>query len=700
MKQKILITGAAGFVGRHLVKSLREHDYEVIAMVRENTDTAFLKALGVWIVKGDLRNQASLQQVFRESYDGIVHVATTMKGPWEEYWEGTVQGTRRLVELAAEKDVKKFVFLSSISVYDLSSLHGSCIDENTPLMPETCADYYEKSKILAEKEVKKFFTSAMTCTILRPGAVYGPGGAVFVSRLGFSAGKTFVVIGNGENRIPLVYVGNLVEAIRLTLESDWAQGEIFNIIDDPSISQNRYLQAIKSQAKPWLRIVRVPYPVAIMLTEMLNIFLKIVKQSSPLRRPYLYTCSHQLEYSTAKAKQKLAWKPKYVAEEALAQTVHWLAESRLNPKIVDAKRHRRPITLQRPVRVGLIGCGVIATTHLDILKTIANVEIVGLCDTNLQAAEALSLQHGSIPPFKTPEEMFRQQKIDVVHILTPPQSRKALVEIAARHKAHIFLEKPMAFNAADAAAIVAIAKCHGVQVCIGHNHVFDPPMIEARKLIADGALGEVLYAESWYGVNLGANLDARYMIPGAENHWTMQLPGKLYQNYISHPLSVLTDVIGSPLEVESHTIAGKVVKSMKNDELKVFLKTKTGKIGLLTISFAVNPRYQFLHVYGTNMCLYVDFLNKTLIKHATPKGIPKSISRAMMSLTSGRVMITSTMTNAAKVLLKRFTYYDGMEILIKEFYIRLTEGGPMPISAEEGLESMEIMDKVWSRIGL
>jgi nucleoside-diphosphate-sugar epimerase len=700
MTPKILITGAAGFIGRHLVKSLRENDYEVIAMVRENTDTAFLESLGVRIVKGDLRSKASLQQVFGESYDGIVHVATTMKGPWEEYWEGTVHGTRRLVELAAEKGVKKFIFISSISVYDLSSLHGSRIDENAPLMPEVCASHYEKSKILAEAEVKKIFTSAMTCTILRPGVVYGPGGALFVSRLGFGAGRTFFIIGNGENRIPLVYVGNLVEAIRLTLESDLVRGEIFNIIDDQSISQNRYLTAIKIQAKPWLRIVHVPYPVAVMLTEVLDFFLKILKQSSPFRRSYLYACSHQLEYSTTKAKQRLGWKPKYAADEALAQTVRWLAESRFHPKIVDAKRNRRPITLQRPVRVGIIGCGVIATTHLDILKTISNVEVVGLCDNNFQAAQALSLQYGSIPPFKTPEEMFRQQHIDVVHILTPPQSRKELVEIAAGHKAHIFLEKPMAFNAADAAAIVTITKSNGVQVCIGHNHVFDPPMIEARKLIAEGALGDILYAESWYGVNLGANLSARYMIPGAENHWTMQLPGKLYQNYISHPLSVLTDVIGSPLEVDSHTIAGKVVKSMKNDELKVFLKTKTGKIGLLTISFAVNPRYQFLHVYGTNMCLYVDFLNKTLIKHATPKGIPKSISRAMMSLTSGRIMITSTMMNAVKVLLKRFTYYDGMEILIKEFYVRLTEGGPMPISAEEGLESMEIMDKVWSHIEL
>jgi nucleoside-diphosphate-sugar epimerase/predicted dehydrogenase len=700
MKQKILITGAAGFVGRHLVKALQENDYEVIAMVRENTDTAFLEALGVWIVKGDLRSHASLQQVFSESYDSVVHVATTMKGPWEEYWEGTVHGTRRLVELAAEKGVKKFIFISSISVYDLSSRNVSRIDEHSPCMPEASASYYEKSKMLAEEEIKKFFTSAMICTILRPGVVYGPGGEWFVSRLGFRAGRTFCMIGNGENRIPLIYVGNLVEAIRLTLESDRVKGEIFNIIDDQSISQNRYLHALEIQGKPWLRIIHIPYLVAVMLTEICNFLLKTLKQSSPFHRPYLYACSHQLEYSATKAKERLGWKPKYAADEALAQTMRCLAESRCNPKIVDAKRNRRPITLRRPVQVGIIGCGVVAKTHLDILKTITNLEIVGLCDTHFQAAQALSLEYGSIPVFKTPEEMFRQQKIDAVHILTPPQSRKELVQIATRHKAHIFLEKPMAFNAADAAAMVAIAKCHGVQICIGHNHVFDPPMIEARKLIATGALGEILYAESWYGVNLGANLSARYMVPGAENHWTMQLPGKLYQNYISHPLSVLTDVIGSPMEVDSHTISGKVIKSMKNDELKVLLKTKSGKSGLLTISLAVNPRYQFLNIYGTNMCLYVDFLNKTLIKHATPKGIPKSISRAMMSLTSGRTMMTSTITNAVKVLLKRFTYFDGMEILIKEFYIRLTEGGPMPISAEEGLESMEIMDKVWSRIDL
>ena len=294
-------------------------------------------------------------------------------------------------------------------------------------MLEACASYYEKSKILAEEEVKKFFTSAMTCTILRPGVVYGPSGELFVSRLGFGAGRAFFMIGNGENRIPLVYVGNLVEAIRLTLESDQMRGEIFNIVDDQSISQNRYLNAIKIQAKPRLGIIHIPYPIAVMLTEILNFFLKILKQSSPFRRPYLYACSHQLEYSTTKAKQRLGWKPQYSADEALAQTVHWLAESRFNPKIVDAKKNRRPITLQRPVRVGIIGCGVIATTHLDILKTISNLEIVGLCDNNFKRRKPCHCNM-VLSAVKTPEEMFSQQKIDVVHILTPPQSRKELVK--------------------------------------------------------------------------------------------------------------------------------------------------------------------------------------------------------------------------------------------------------------------------------
>jgi predicted dehydrogenase len=136
---------------------------------------------------------------------------------------------------------------------------------------------------------------------------------------------------------------------------------------------------------------------------------------------------------------------------------------------------------------------------------------------------------------------------------------------------------------------------------------------------------------------------------------------------------------------------------MAHDELKVMLRC-SGKIGLITVSLAVSPRYQFLNIYGTKMSIFLDFLSNTIIKHSIPKMIPKAISRAFMNLSTARIITFATIWNFWKVLNKTFTPYEGTEILIKEFYRSLTEGGEVPVPAQEGLKSMEIMDKVWSEI--
>ncbi|MDE2232414.1 MAG: Gfo/Idh/MocA family oxidoreductase, partial [Candidatus Omnitrophica bacterium] len=383
--------------------------------------------------------------------------------------------------------------------------------------------------------------------------------------------------------------------------------------------------------------------------------------------------------------------------QALRETMGYFQARRTHHRIVDAGLVARVIELPKPVNVAIVGCGVIAKTHLEILKHIKGARVAGLIDTNLEAAEALAQEYDVKDACSSLDELFMKEKIDVIHILTPPQGRLNIVDTAAEHGCDILIEKPFALNAGEAEKMVSIAKSKNIKVCVNHNHLFDPPMIEARKLLASGAVGDVLYAESWYGFNLSANLASRYMMPGAGNHWSMHLPGKLYQNLFSHPLSVLIEALGAPEGIMAHAYCGRVVKSMKTDELKVYLKNKNSA-GLLTVSLAVNPRYQFLNIYGSNMCLYIDFLNKTLIKHSTPKGIPKAISRALMSISAGCILIGSTLRNVFKVMAKSFTYYDGTEILIKEFYRRRLTDEPMPVSAEEGLQSMRVMDEVWRQI--
>lgn len=695
-KKRVLITGAAGFVGRHLVRYLADRNYCIRAMVRKNSNISFLQDLNIEVIEADLRIKNSLQSALDDT-DFVVHLATTMKGPWEEYLESTVKGTQRLLEIAKDSNVKKFIYISSIAVSDISDVNGKFITEDAAYAKEPLS-YYERSKIQAEKVVLEFSKEGLPCIIIRSGVIYGPHGKLYPSRLGYSLGQDrFLVIGNGKNKIPLVYIHNLIDAIYLAIESHNSKGEIYNIIDEQVITQEGYLKVIKEKLNPSLSIIRVPCFVAVGVSYMLRLALKMIRKQSPFRKVYLDQCSHQINYSNEKAKRELGWKPKFAPEEAVYQTMNWYRNNTKGLRGVDLKNIRGNIHLKKSLNVGIVGCGWIASIHLSVLKKIKNLNIVALCDTNIESAKKMVKQFGESAIYADFDEMLNKEKIDVVHILTPTQSHKELTIKAAGKGCHILVEKPMAMDTNEAQEMVEAAQKNNVQLCIDHNHLYDPIMIEARKLINRGTLGEIVYVESWYGFNLGANLNSRYMLPGAERHWAMEIPGKLYQNLIPHPLSVLTDVIGYPNEIYAMTSAGGVVKAMKNDELRVMMKCN-GKIGLISTSLAVSPRYQFLNIYGTKASIFLDFLNNTLIKHNTPKIIPKPISRAFINLSTAKILTFAIIRNFWKVMTRKFTPYEGTEILIKEFYRSITEDREIPVSAQEGLKSMEIMDKIWSQI--
>src|ERR1044072_5706838 len=100
----------------------------------------------------------------------------------------------------------------------------------------------------------------VSCWILRSGVIYGPGGTLYPPRLGFSMGaKKYLIIGDGDNRIPFVYVGNLIEAIVISLQKELPSGEIFNIIDDQVLTQGDYLKSLQGEINPSLKIVKVSY---------------------------------------------------------------------------------------------------------------------------------------------------------------------------------------------------------------------------------------------------------------------------------------------------------------------------------------------------------------------------------------------------------------------------------------------------------
>src|SRR3546814_18780044 len=126
------------------------------------------------------------------------------------------------------------------------------------------------------------------------------------------------------------------------------------------------------------------------------------------------------------------------------------------------------------IRVAVVGAGYVANHHLAALGSVDFVELVGICDTNLEAARSMAVRH-SIPLVVADlAELLEQSRPDAVHVLTPPASHAAIALAAMQPGCHFMVEKPMADSAADCEAMVATARGKHVRQGVTPPDRFNP----------------------------------------------------------------------------------------------------------------------------------------------------------------------------------------------------------------------------------
>ena len=149
------------------------------------------------------------------------------------------------------------------------------------------------------------------------------------------------------------------------------------------------------------------------------------------------------------------------------------------------------------VRIGIVGCGQAARIHLDRLLAEEDVAIVGCADPDVQAARALADRaavgpaSGPVPPFADHRELLRQAAPDALAIFSPHLTHYRLAMDALQAGCHVFIEKPLSTNLQEAADIVSLARARGLKVGVGHQYRLAPSLVEARRRLADGAIGAV-----------------------------------------------------------------------------------------------------------------------------------------------------------------------------------------------------------------
>ncbi|HQI02788.1 MAG TPA: NAD-dependent epimerase/dehydratase family protein [Deltaproteobacteria bacterium] len=244
-----LVTGAAGFMGSHLVEYLAAKGVKVRATARPRKDTSFFDRLGVEYIGADLTRPETLPPLFKGGVDRIFHLGAicNFSTPYENLYPTNVLGVDRLTKLALEAKVKRYVHVGSTSVYGYYK--GTPFREDSVRDPK---DSYGRSKRDGEDVVWKRINEGLPAVITRPCTVYGP-------RCNDGAGKAFsrptaitAIPGSGKQLLSNIRAEDVAAAVEYLSLRDDAVGQAYNLAEDtyPSIEEALALAADAFGTKP------------------------------------------------------------------------------------------------------------------------------------------------------------------------------------------------------------------------------------------------------------------------------------------------------------------------------------------------------------------------------------------------------------------------------------------------------------------
>jgi UDP-glucose 4-epimerase len=325
MKEKVLITGASGFLGYHIINAAVKDGYDVYAATRKSSNVKHLQHLSVNYVELDYNNRTALEKLFEEKqFDYVIHAAgITKANSAKEYDLVNNIYTQNLATVAAKsKKVKRFVFISSLASLGPSKSIAENITENKTPAPVTA---YGKSKLSAENNLKKLDIAS---TIFRPTAIYGPREKdIFIVTQTLNKGLD-AYIGRINQQLSFVYGSDMGEIAVKALKQTGGNTE-YNITDGNTYTRYAYADIIKRILGKKAVRFHLPLPVIKVLfffVEKLNKSMNKAGAVSIEKLNELAAINWVCDIS--KVKKELGFEPKFDLEKGLKATVDWYKENK------------------------------------------------------------------------------------------------------------------------------------------------------------------------------------------------------------------------------------------------------------------------------------------------------------------------------------------------------------------------------------
>ena len=325
MTGAVLVTGAGGLVGTHVLEALRARGVPARALIREHS-RALVEQLGAEPLVGDVTDAMTWERASR-GVRAIVHAAALVAShdSFAEFQRVNVGGTRLALQSARRARVP-LVHVSTVAVYG-RALELTGLTEDYPFQPLPEADYYARVKRAAELMVKdEAHRDGLPVIAIRPNVIYGERDALFSRRLIANLKRGFLPqIGPGTNHLSCVYAGNVASAILAALDAPPRPGfRAYNVTRDaaPLLSQREFFATFAEEAG--LAPIRIRIPTALLRGGVafwtLAMRLLLPGRYTALGNSAMSFILGENPYSIDRIRTELGWEPPFDTRAAIKKT--------------------------------------------------------------------------------------------------------------------------------------------------------------------------------------------------------------------------------------------------------------------------------------------------------------------------------------------------------------------------------------------
>jgi predicted dehydrogenase/nucleoside-diphosphate-sugar epimerase len=343
------------------------------------------------------------------------------------------------------------------------------------------------------------------------------------------------------------------------------------------------------------------------------------------------------------------------------------------------------------IRVAIVGTGYIADFHARGIRDLPDAELVAVCDANINVAEAFAAARG-IKAYASLEAMLSEERIDVVHVLVPPDLHHPIAKKALEAGSHVFVEKPMCVSVEECDDLLATARAAGLTIGVNHSMIYIPAYERLRRHVHDGDLGSIDYLSINHLSELGV------MRLGPFGNWIVREPGNALLEIGPHPVSELIDLVGVPDELSVTADRDTILPGGARAYRRWRIHARVGRTAAdINLQFGPGFPLRTIAARGLLGSALLDYnANVCTIDRLTPAGLDfdrrsRSLAQARQIRAQTRRTLTDTLL--AKAKLRRRGNPDQLSIQrsVAAFYAELRDPGATDsrVSGELGRQVIE-----------